>query len=233
MKKMLMLTIGAGLVLSSCMPPFLQPTTSPPQVDLQATAVLLAQATVQAQVFPSTPTILSTETPVVASPTITPTSAQPTATPTTAQNSALLTLTATLLAGAPPATATSTLAPGIAATLTPGITVIPFVTSTPTVEPVPIHYGTLPPALPSGTIKLMNESKSQAYISLRCTTKDGYVTILEYPVGGKTINVDAPAGEYAYEAWVGGNQMTGGFRLKGDHLITIKLYESKVVISEK
>jgi hypothetical protein len=90
-------------------------------------------------------------------------------------------------------------------------------------------YGTLPPAVPSSDITLINKSKTQAYISLQVTTIDDRYAILEYPVVG-TVNVKAPLGYYLYVAWVGGNKMVGNFRLHGNEDLSITLYKDKVVI---
>ena len=90
-------------------------------------------------------------------------------------------------------------------------------------------YGTLPPAVPSSDIRLINKSKTQAYISLQVTSTDGRYAIIEYPVTG-TITVQAPLGSYLYVAWVGGNKMVGNFKLHGNEELSITLYKDKVVI---
>jgi hypothetical protein len=229
MKKILFLALGFSLVLSACLPTFLQPAASPaPEVDLAGTADVLVQQTLQAQPQPS-PTLAPSNTPVVVNPTQT----QVPPTPTETQNSFLLTLTATL------GTGTVSSAPGPSGTPTVTVTgTLP--TSTPTIAagaaPTetlhPRFYGTLPPSLPSGTVTLINKSKTEAYISLQCTTSDGNVTIIEYPVSGG-FDVKAPSGKYIYVAWVGGNKMSGGFGLGTGDQVTIKLYKDKVVVSNK
>jgi hypothetical protein len=73
-------------------------------------------------------------------------------------------------------------------------------------------------------------SKAEAYISLQCTTNDGYVTIIEYPVGGSTVNTSAPAGRYVYVAWVGGQKFTGNFKLGKLQDLTIIMYKDRVAI---
>jgi hypothetical protein len=102
---------------------------------------------------------------------------------------------------------------------------------TPSTTLHPRFYGTLPPNLPYGFVTLINRSKAEAYISLQCTTKDGYTTILEYPVRG-TVEAKAPAGKYFYVAWVGGRQMTGNFRLDTDGELTIRLYKDKITVGK-
>jgi hypothetical protein len=83
--------------------------------------------------------------------------------------------------------------------------------------------------LPSGKIVLINKSKSEVYISLQCTTQDGYNTILEYPVP-KRVNTRGPAGWYSYVAWVGGVQMTGGFHLGRQGEVVITINKDRIVV---
>lgn len=230
MKKLLVLFILLSLFVSACLPGITQqqaasPSTPLSEADLQGTAAVYSQQTLQA--LPS-PTILPSETPVV----VTPTATSVPNTPTETQNPVLLTLTATLGTGtvttdsltAPPGT------PIIVGTLpftgTPGGT-----TSTQSTTPHPMFYGTLPPDLPYGVINLFNKSKADAYISLRCVTKDGYVTILEYPVK-RQVKAKAPAGNYTYVAWVGGRQFTGSFSLPKDNELLITLFKDKVTIKK-
>ena len=90
MKKILLPTLGLTLILSACMPAFLQPTAPPaPEVDLNATAAVLVQSSLEA--LPS-PTSVPSETPVVIVETSTNTVVP--VTPSETQNPALLTLTA-------------------------------------------------------------------------------------------------------------------------------------------
>jgi hypothetical protein len=91
-------------------------------------------------------------------------------------------------------------------------------------------YGTLPPAIPSSDIRLINKSKTEAYISLQVTSPDGRYAVLEYPVTG-TIDIKAPLGSYLYVAWVGGRKMVGEFRLHGNESLSITLFRDKVVIN--
>ncbi len=86
----------------------------------------------------------------------------------------------------------------------------------------------MPPNLPSGHISLFNMSKRDAYISLQCTTLDGYTTVIEYPVGGSTINTSAPAGEYIYVAWIGGKKFSGSFKLGKFQDLKILMYKDRV-----
>jgi hypothetical protein len=225
MRKIFLLFIGFSLVLSACLP---NSTSPAPEINLEGTANALVQQTLQAQPQPS-PTLVPSNTPVVTTPTLT--LIPPT--PTETQNSFLLTLTATLGTG----TAAGSTGPSETPTVTATGT---LPTSTPTTAAIaiptetlhPRFYGTLPPSLPSGTVTLINKSKTEAYISLQCTTSDGNVTIIEYPVSGG-FDVKAPSGKYIYVAWVGGNKMTGSFGLSTGDQVTIQLYKDKVVVTNK
>lgn len=214
MKKVVFLGMLLSLLLSACMPAFLQPKTTPTLVpisveDLQETATVLAQGSSQPLSLPtlapsSTPFMESTATQQLPTETAVPPSAT-----ITAASASLLSITDTSVPGATPALAAS---------------------STPTVgEPRPLHYGTMPPNLPFGNITLINRSNAEAYISLRCVTKDDYVTIIEYPVGG-AVKTSAIAGKYTYVVWVGGRQITGEFSLGKSQDLTIKIFKDRVEI---
>ncbi|MCQ3937076.1 MAG: hypothetical protein DPW18_08530 [Chloroflexi bacterium] len=231
MKKLLITVLLTSLVLSACLPAATQGAGSPTplsEADLQGTAAVLSQQTLQA--LPSA-TPVPSETPVV----FTPTSTEVPATPTETQNPLLLTLTATLGTGTiAPENLTGTA--GVSAlvgtlpfTGTPGSTLNPL---TQTTTPHPQFYGTLPPDLPYGVINLFNKSHVDAYISLRCVTKEGYVTILEYPVN-RQVKAKAPAGKYTYVAWVGGRQFTGSFSLAKDDELLITLFKDKITIKKQ
>jgi hypothetical protein len=92
-----------------------------------------------------------------------------------------------------------------------------------------LKFGTLPPEVPFNGITIWNRSKAQAYISLQVTLNDGRFSIIEYPVEGQ-VKIKAPLGSYVFVAWVGGNKMTGGFRLTSTDDLVIILYKDKVVI---
>ena len=221
--------------LSACVPGVSKTSTVSPapvsEVDLQATAAILSQQTLQA--LPS-PTLAPSQTAVLLTATSTPTLP----TPTETQNPIMLSLTATLGTGTVtaniqnpgtlPFTATlSSIAPGISATST--ITPNPAFSATPTETLHPQHYGTMPPNIPFGQITLINKSKAEADISLQCTTKDGNVTIIEYPVG-RSMQINAPAGKYVYVAWVGGKKIVGKFGLDKSQEMTLTIYKDRVQI---
>jgi hypothetical protein len=228
MKKKLLIFVILSFLFSACFPALPQVTNPTPisEVDLQLTAAVLSQQTLQA--IP-TNTSVPTETPVI----VTATNTEIPVTATETQNSALLTLTATLGTGTGTAeNVTGTPGAGVIVgtlpfTGTPSATLSSFSTSTPTIDPQPLSHGTLPPNLPFGFISIINKAKADAYISLRCVTKDGYVTILEYPVEG-TVNAKAPAGNYTYVAWVGGRQFTGSFNLPKEDDLTITLFKDRI-----
>lgn len=114
----------------------------------------------------------------------------------------------------------------------PGITVVVVdgSSSAPTEEPSPISYdGTIPKNAPHGTVRLVNKSDGEVYISLRTTRADGTNAINEFPVKG-TVVTSIPGGWIDYVAWVGGIKFTGGFQLKEDTIHTITFNRSKVVV---
>jgi hypothetical protein len=223
MKKIFFVSIVLSLLVGACLPavPTSQENPTPiSEVDLQVTAAVLAQQTLQA--LPSD-TAVPSNTPVVVTPSQTAT--QPT--PTETVNPVLLTLTATLLAGTP-TLGTETAITGTVQSATETVLANASVTQG---TPQPLSYGTLPPNLPYGTIDLFNKSHVDVYISLRCVTKDGSVTILEYPVK-KNFKISAPAGKYTYIAWVGGRQFDGGFTMDNDGFVTITFFKERVNVKK-
>ena len=222
MKKILILTLVA-IITSSCSA--LQTGQNPaPNVDTQATIDAMvrisSEQTLAAQPSPMPALPTYTSTPVIASSptldvTVEATSSAPSSTP--APN-----LTTT------PATATSgSVDPGVTATATQPASSGPTLTPTLGI----LKYGTLPPAVPSAKITLLNKSETQAYISLQNRAPDKPVAILEYPVE-KKVNISAPLGYYLYVAWVGGRKIVGEFTLQKNHDITITIYRNKIEISE-
>lgn len=194
----------ATFILSACVPgPFIGQPTVPPAVDSQATDASLA-ATAAAETLNALPT--ATET---LEPTATETATE-TATPVPNSNS-----TETLAPET--ATATGTLPTATAALATATVTLYPR------------FYGTLPPAVPFGEITLANKAKVDVYVSLQCTTIDGYKTIIEYPVFG-SFDISAPAGRYNYVAWVGGREFQGSFRLDKGEDLAITFNQDKITI---
>jgi hypothetical protein len=225
MKKMLFLFAVLCLPLSACVPAALRPqaATSPAPIseaDIQATVAIAVEQTLQS--LPSPTLVPPSNTPVMMTATSVPT--QVTTTPTETQNPLLLTLTATLGTGTVIAGAAGT------ATLNSNTPTPALGITTPTGTNHYQYYGTMPPDLPSGKIWLKNMSKVDTYISLQCTTKDGYVTVIEYPVGGSTVNTNAPAGRYVYVAWIGGKKFTGNFKLDKFQDLTILMYKDRIQI---
>lgn len=232
MKKLFFLAVIFSVILSACLPAALQPqATSPAPVsveNLEATAAIISQQTLQAL---PTQTLVPSVTPVIMTPSETATLA----TPTETQNPILLTLTATLGTGTVTVDGTSgtpvtSIPGGLPFTTTPGSTLNPaigIVTGT----PHPQHYGTMPPNLPYGRVILVNKSKAEVYVSLQCTTKEGYVTIIEYPVKS-TIETKAPAGKYVYVIWVGGKQLIGDFSLSQAQDLKITIFKDRAVLKQ-
>lgn len=225
--KKLILFFSMAVVIAACLPAPAQQDTNPspiPDEILQVTAAVLAEQTLQAAA--PTETTLPSETPVIVTPSLTATLP----TPTETVNPVLLTLTATLLAGTPTNDPAVAIAESTTSS-TPSATTIAS-TGPITGSPEPLFYGTLPPNLPYGTVNLFNRAHVEVYISLRCVTKDGYVTIIEYPVK-KTVTASAPAGKYTYVAWVGGQKFQGSFSLDKDGFVTITFFNDKVNVKTK
>ena len=223
MKRILFLSIALSLLVGACLPavPASQENPTPiSEADLQVTAAVLAEQTLQAL---PTDTSVPSKTPIVVTPSQTAT--QPT--PTETVNPVLLTLTATLLAGTP-TLGTETAITGTVQSVTESVVANPSATLG---TPQPLSYGTLPPNLPYGTINLFNKSHVDVYISLRCVTKDGSVTILEYPVK-QNFKISAPAGKYTYIAWVGGRQFDGSFTMDDDGFFTITFFKERVNVKK-
>jgi hypothetical protein len=224
MKKILFLVAAFSFLISACLPANLLPQpTNPASIsveDIQATMAVLAQQTLQALPTLALPTetIIPSNTPRISTATNTPIPV----TPTETQNPVLLMLTATLNTGT--AIPDTSLPANI-----PSSTPNPAITSVLVGTAHPQHYGTMPPSLPYGYVTLINLSKAEVYISLHCTTNEGYVTILEYPVR-YTVKTSAPAGKYTYVAWVGSTQIVGFFRLGKAEELTLSIFKDHVVI---
>jgi len=220
MKKTGILGLIVALVLGGCVLPAI-PTANTgstpnagPTVDVAGTVdstlkTAVAQTlTAQPMVTPVPPT--DTPTPVLES-FVPVTVVASTFTPTLVTDLATSPATATSVPAA--ATFTATLAASNPATSIPTLTIR--------------LWGTLPPAVPSSDIVLINKSKTQAYISLQVTSPDGRYAVIEYPVVGR-IEIKAPIGSYLYVAWVGGNKMVGNFKLHGNEELSITLYRDKI-----
>jgi hypothetical protein len=217
MKRTAVLVLTVAFLLSACIPalPQLQQPNPTSAVDTQATDAAMAEThSVETLNALPTPTLEpATDTPIpTATDTEVPTATE-TMTETTTETSAALTGTAF--------TSTATI------TGTPPTSTQSVATATETLHPR--FFGTLPPAIPYGKVKLVNRSKAETYISLYCTTVDGYTTIIEYPVYGK-LRVSAPTGSYTYVAWVGGRQFQGAFRLGKSDEVEIIIGKGKITV---
>jgi hypothetical protein len=230
MKRLLVFITLLAVFASSCS--FLQTGLSPvSEVDTQATIDSVvrtsAEETLAAQPSPTTVPPTATVTPVVAvssltaQATTTATEAAPSSTPltplpssTSAPNLTTTPVTATSGPGDNP-TATKAAPGSLTVTPTAGI----------------LLYGTLPPAVPSAKITVVNKSRAQAYISLQNYPPDRDAAYLEYPVRTQ-VKVDAPLGYYVYVVWVGGRKIVGEFTLHKDDDLTITIYKDKVEISK-
>jgi hypothetical protein len=229
MKKLFVSCIVFCLTLSACLPAVVQPEASPlapnSEPDIQATVAISVQQTLQS--LPS-PTLVPSNTPVLV--TATQTATQPILTATETQNPILLTLTATLGTGTPASNIPGT--PGTSPSTTTTISTVtanPAFSTTVTETPHLQYYGTMPPYLASSKVTLNNKSKSEVYISLQCTTSEGYKTIIEYPVGSQ-VKANIPVGKYVYVAWVGGRKITGKFALDNNHDLIINIFKDHLEI---
>jgi hypothetical protein len=220
LKKLHFIILIATVVLTGCLPAFLQPAANPgeqPNVEATIAAGLtMAAQTLEVQ---ATPTQIPSNTPT-AIPTHT-TTATPSTVPTASSS--------------PTSTVFSTLTTGTAVTPTnvTGTPSTPVLPTSPGGSPTPTLYprffGTLPPAIPAGSLKIINRSKSEVYISLQCVTTDGQISILEYPVP-RRLEIRAPAGKYTYVAWVGGKKMSGQFSLARSNEKTITIFKDRITI---
>lgn len=228
MKRTAAIIMVLAFLLSACIPGFLpqQPPQEAPVVDVRATDEVIA-ATLVAETLNALPTpTFEPATNTYAPPTTiaeTATSAETATNTSTSSASAIGTLETVLvtITGTPPtSTATVTGTPPTA-TLS--------ATPSPTETMYARFYGTLPPSIPYQKIKLINKAKADVYVSLRCTTKEGLVTIIEYPVGGR-MQISAPTGTYSYVAWVGGRQFLGWFNLNKSKEVEITFERNKVTV---
>jgi len=128
------------------------------------------------------------------------------------------------VAGTPPPSASTTatliVTRGTAGTLAPG---------GPSATSFPFSIDTLPANTTYGTIRLENRSKTGVSVSLHCTTRQGYQTVLEYDVYRTTI-IEAPLGDYVYVVYIGGHKYVGSFSYGQPSPLTITFYRDKVAI---
>jgi len=225
MNRLAVAALVLSLVVSACIPNLGPLSSGNSQATIVALAGTLAAQTVAAQ---PTPTILPTNPPTATiPPTVTFTSAPPAATvtstfiPTSQTAAGTTTVTGTLPAtGSPSATVSATAT--ATATFGPG-------TASPT-DPMVIRlYGTQPPYIKYGRVRLINQAKAQVYISFQCTTEEGLEAIVEYPVSG-TITVSVPAGRCHWVAWVGGREFVGDIGVSRFEEIVFKFKKSEIII---
>lgn len=222
MKRLAFFALLAAMIASSCS--VLQTGQNPAsEVDTQATIDAIVQAAAEqtraaAQPSPTTaPPSQTAVQPPAASPTpsaapVTATNVPPSSTP--APN---LTTTPGTATSGPTQNVTATAAKPGTLTLTPTLGVL--------------TYGTLPPAVPSARVTVINKSRAQAYISLQNYPANKEQAFLEYPVEGR-VKINAPLGYYIYVVWVGGRQFVGEFRLHKNDDLTITIYKDKVEITQ-
>lgn len=232
MKRTVVYLLAMVLFLSACNAlPSIQLPDSAPAVDVQATDAAMAE-TLAVETLNALPT--PTLEPATDTPEPTSTFTQTATVTETSTATETLTPDPNITITATGTIETTTALTGTAYTATNTVTGTPP-TATQSTTPSATEtlyarfYGTLPPAIPYGKVKLINKSKAEVYISMDCTTVDGYHTIIEYPVPGR-LRVSAPAGKYTYVAWVGGRQFQGWFGLGKRGEIEITFNKDKVTI---
>lgn len=109
------------------------------------------------------------------------------------------------------------------------ITGSPTVTITGTPSSGPFAIDTLPPGTDYGSIRLENKSNRKADVTLYCTTRQGYQTILDYS-SVRSMTINAPQGNYSYLVYVNGVKLSGGFSFLANQKLTLTIYRDKVVI---
>jgi hypothetical protein len=207
MNRLVFNVLVAALTLAACVPGLSQNSGAGSVATSQASILTVAaqtMAVLPTLTLPPTNTPLPTATATLAPPTNTKVPATATVTKTAA--SGTNTATATLTSTGTPATSTSTVT-GTLPSPTNTVTGTPP-TATQTPGLTPLAWGTQPPYIHYGRVRLVNQAKRDVYISFQCTTPEGYLSIVEYPVYG-TITVSVPAGRCEWVAWVGGRQFTG------------------------
>lgn len=212
------------LALSACIPGL----PGAAQGDTEATMNARVNASV-AKTMASLPkaTALPTQTlersVISAASTTTPTGTNPpSATSTATSGTSTPTVTGTLSV-TPTATATSG-TPTSTVTGTP-----PTASITPTDLMVTREYGTQPPFIAYGKVKLINQAQTQVYISFQCITPEGIESITETPVTG-TNTISVAAGNCFYVAWVGGVEFTGNVHIEKNGLVTFTFKRSSIII---
>lgn len=228
MNRLVPVLLVLTIVLSACVPG-LSPISGPAsEATGQAYAATLAGMTMAAL---PTQTPLPTNTSVPPTATTTKTKAPASATSTTAAASATangtVTASATLSQTGTATTATLT-ATGTPATPTKTVTGTPP-TATATDALVPREYGTQPPYIHYGRVHLVNQANRDVYVSFQCTTPEGYLSIVEYPVFGR-ITVSVPAGRCEWVAWVGGRQFVGMVGISRFEELTMTFKKDSVTI---
>lgn len=218
MKKILIPILALTVMTAACLP-VAAPAQPAPQVDMQATIdSIVNTAAAQTLAAQPSPTIaLPTETEVALVETSATIEVNDAPTSTSFPN-----LTTTPVTATSGAVDNSTITSTATIASTSGM-----ITLTPTLGV--LTYGTLPPAVPSSQVTLVNKSKAQVYISLQLCDTDAAGAILEYPVQS-TVKIDAPIGNYIYVVWVGGKKLTGTLKVNLSDDLKITIYKDKVIV---
>jgi len=138
-------------------------------------------------------------------------------------------LTATSGTSTPTVTGTLSATPTFTATSGTVTGTLPAASITPTDLMVTREYGTQPPFIAYGKVKLVNQAHTQVYISFQCVTPDGIESITETPVTG-TNTISVAAGNCFYVAWVGGVEYTGNVHIEKSGLVTFTFKSGSIII---
>ena len=228
MNRLVPVLLVLAIILTACVPGLAAPVSAPAsEATGQAYAATLAGMTMAAL---PTQTPLPTNTSLPPTKTATATKASASATTTAAASATAngtTTASATLSQIGTATTATLT-ATGTPATPTQTVTGTPP-TATATDALVPREYGTQPPYIQYGRVHLVNQANRDVYVSFQCTTPEGYLSIVEYPVYGR-ITVSVPAGRCEWVAWVGGRQFVGTVGISRFEELTMTFKKDSVTI---
>lgn len=223
MKRKILIMLTGSLLLSACLPAFIQPVETQAPQETSALDDMYNQTSDSSDTTEPTAKFNSTSTPTVATVMGTQIEITLESVPTSTidsltainQSETFETATGTLIST--PLSKTSTPTPG----------------GNPSVTPTDLMVTRQAGSIPAGTkysqVRLINKSKRQVYISLQWHYDDKTVAYFEYPVGG-IVSDKIPVGGYTYVAWVGGKKMTGSFRLDMQKGVTITFYKDRIAI---
>ena len=210
MKRLSLILVAVSLLLSACLPAFIQPAGTQIPQETSSFEDMPTQTSEPTAIIEPSATSLPTTTSTVTTEMSTPVEITLESFPTSTVDSLTSTLTST------PPSGTVTPTPG------------GYPTITPTDLMVTRQAGGIPAGTKFAPVKLINKSKRQTYVSLHWHYDDKTIAYFEYPVSG-TVTDKIPVGRYTYVAWVGGKKMTGSFRMDNNGA-TLTLYKDRIAI---